>query len=136
VRRSPPRRWLAARPLTSWLLAPIAALALIHTGAEARRDPPCGAPGKPACPLQEWMRNNLAVPYAKSDLSGLAKGLTQVVSFNPRPKKWGNWDKIASDGAAAARKGDKSRARLACTNCHKVYRRTYNFSHRQRPLGD
>ena len=80
------------------------------------------------------MRQRLAVTYAKADLEQLAVALDELVHLNPEPKSWGNWKKFCSDGAVAARAGKRASAVNACARCHKVYRRTYNFTFRERPL--
>ena len=97
--------------------------------------PPCGAPGRPACPMQRWMRNRVAVPYATRNLAKLAAALEQLTEFNPRPDKWHNWRRFCAQGAAAARDGRKDRAVRGCTHCHRVYRPAYNRAHRTRPIG-
>ena len=113
----------------------IAAVVLVLVGsAAAAESARCGAPGKPACPLQHWMRQRVAVPYAKADLEQLALALDELVELNPKPKGWTNWKKFCGDGAAAARAGKRASAAQACSRCHRVYRRTYNFTHRERPL--
>ncbi len=115
--------------------AMLAAVAFVLSDATAAAEPArCGVPGRPACPLQHWMRQRLAAPYAKADLKRLAQALDDLVRLNPKPRGWGNWKKFCADGAAAARAGKRAGAVEACTRCHKVYRRTYNFTHRERPL--
>ena len=117
---------------------PVAAAALLGltaTAEEAAADSAeCGKPGKPPCPMQAWMRNKLSSPYAKKEWSKLATALDQLVSLNPRPKKWANWNKFCSDGAGAAREGKQPGAQASCTSCHKIYRRAYNVAYRKRPV--
>jgi len=124
----------ALRQWPAWAALGAAVLLALATPTAAARPPACGAPGKPACPLQHWMRHHLAAPYAKADFEGLAQGLDRLVALNPKPKGWANWKKFCTDGAAAARAERRASAVEACTRCHKVYRRTYNFTHRERPL--
>jgi hypothetical protein len=126
------RSLLLAPPIA---LATLLALATVSPEAVAGK-PACGAPGKPPCPMQRWMRTHLAVAYAQGDFVKLATALDKVVELNPRPNKWGNWNGIARKGAAAARKRDKRAALLSCTNCHRVYRRTYNLRYRERTVPD
>ena len=91
----------------------------------------CGAPGKPPCPLQAWMRGNVAAPLALRDLAKLAQSLDALRALNPDPR-WTNWERFASDGARAAREGDASKAQQSCTRCHEIYRARYNELHRGR----
>lgn len=101
---------------------------------EARSEtaPSCGAPGKPACPLQHWMRRELAAALAHKDLKGLERGFEALVRINPEPKKWANWNKFAKDGAEAAREGRARGAIAACAHCHSIYRPEYNAKYRAR----
>ena len=110
-----------------------ASMGFVSTGVQAKGTE-CGGPGQRACPLQHWMRVNVAVPVAKNDLPALAEALEKIRELNPRPKKWGNWDKIARDGAKAAREGKRRRAKSACGRCHGVYRRQYNAQFRHRAI--
>jgi cytochrome c-type biogenesis protein CcmH/NrfG len=96
--------------------------------------PACGAPGKPACPLQQWMRSEVAAPLATGELERLAQNLERVGAMNPEPAKWANWTAIAREGANAARNRNAEGARSACARCHKVYRRGYNARYRERSL--
>ena len=117
---------------------PVAAAAVLAlttpTGQAAAGNAECGKPGKPPCPMQAWMRKKVSVPYAKKDWPKLATALDHLISLNPEPKKWANWDKFSRDGAKASRDGKKQGALASCTSCHKVYRRAYNVAHRKRPV--
>lgn len=94
----------------------------------------CGAPGKPPCPLQHWMRRELAAALAHKDLKGLERGFEALIRINPEPKKWGNWNKFAKDGAQAAREGRARGAIVACAHCHSIYRPEYNAKYRARSV--
>jgi hypothetical protein len=94
----------------------------------------CGAPGKPPCPLQAWMREQVAAPLAKRDRERLAAGLERLRALNPEPDGWKHWDRIASDGARAAREGNDGGTLEACRRCHDVYRSRYNDRFRERAL--
>jgi hypothetical protein len=91
----------------------------------------CGAPGKPPCPLQAWMRGNVAAPLALGDLTKLAHSLEALRAMSPDPR-WTNWQRFAGDGARAARDGDAAKAQQSCTRCHEVYRARYNELYRGR----
>ena len=103
----------------------------LPAGASAPR---CGGPSLPACPMQQWMRDHVAVPYAQGDLERLAGVLDQLVEHNPRPGKWHNWKLFCQRGARAARAGSRSGAAADCTHCHDTYRRGYNLTCRERPV--
>jgi hypothetical protein len=126
------RSLLMAPPVA---LAVLLALAGLSPTAVAGK-PACGAPGKPPCPMQHWMRAQVAAAYAQRDFAKLSEVLDQLVQLNPRPNKWGNWNGIARKGAVAARNRDQRAVLLSCTNCHKVYRRAYNLHYRERTLPD
>jgi hypothetical protein len=93
----------------------------------------CGAPGLPACPLQAWMRTNLAAPLAASDAAAVAMSLENVARMSPEPD-WTTWETFASEGARAARKGDVAAARASCRGCHDAFREAYKQKHRSRPV--
>jgi len=118
----------------SALLGALALTALTARSEPALADPAprCGAPGKPACPMQRWMRSRLATALAHKDLKALAEGLEALVALNPEPKKWRNWDKFANDGARAAREGRARSVIASCAHCHSIYRPEYNVKYRTR----
>ena len=118
----------AARMRWTWMIAVLA----LAGSSRADEAPSCGAPGKPPCPLQQWMRVNMAAPMAKGKNEELAEAFDALVAMNPRPKEWHNWNKFAKDGAAAARAGKEHTAESACGHCHRVYRREYNARYRER----
>lgn len=92
----------------------------------------CGAPGKPACPLQHWMRRHLATALAHKDTRELARRFADIERLNPEPRKWLNWNKFARDGAKAAREGKARGVIAACARCHSIYRPEYNIKYRTR----
>lgn len=114
------------------LVGVVAGGAATAGGHSVDRAGPCGAPGKPACPLQHWMRTRVAAPHATHDLASLATALDQLAAINPDPEKWQNWSKYARDAAKQARGG--TLPLLACVNCHKVYRAPYNAKYRERAV--
>lgn len=118
------------RPRGAWpLMLLVGLLAAPEARAEAAR---CGAPGKPPCPLQHWMRSELATALAHKDLKALERGLSRAVELNPDPKSWKNWTKFARDGATAAREGRARSVIAACARCHSIYRPEYNVKYRTR----
>lgn len=93
----------------------------------------CGKPGQPACPLQQWMRKNLAKPLASNDLAAVAASLDAIATRAPDPA-WASWATYAQEGAAAARAGDVAKARKACSGCHGEWRKLYRDEYRSRPV--
>jgi cytochrome c553 len=110
------------------------ALVLSLAPLTARGAPACGAPGKPACPFQSFMRTRLATAFAHRDLRELERRLAEVAERNPEPAKWHNWSKFARDGARAAHEGRLSGVVAACARCHAIYRPEFNVKYRERPL--
>lgn len=115
-------------------------VALGYGGGELPRvqaDPACGAKGQPECPLQGWMGANMDPALEKGDMKALAAALQKVAKWAPDPS-WNagepGWSKIASDGAAAATKGDPAAVKATCKSCHKAFRDKYKKSFRTRPV--
>lgn len=106
------------------------AVALVALSASARAEPACGAPGKPACELQNWMRRNLALALAKKDAAALVTHFEEIGRRNPAKGQWANWNKFAKDGAEAARAGRFSGVITTCGRCHSVYRAEYVAKYR------
>jgi cytochrome c553 len=77
------------------------------------------------------MRAHAAAPVASKDYVKLAQTFETIAKQNPDPAKWGNWTKIANDGALAAREGRESGVRASCGRCHRAYRRAYNARYRE-----
>lgn len=93
----------------------------------------CGTPGQPACPMQRWMRANIAAPLADNDAAALAVGLEKAAKLSPDPA-WISWSTLALNGAAAAKKGDIAGARAACKGCHDAWREAYRAKYRLRAI--
>lgn len=93
----------------------------------------CGTPGLPPCPLQGWMRANVASQLSANNMSALATGLDRTAKLAPDPA-WTSWVAIASRGADAARKGDVAGARASCKACHDAWREAYRAKYKARPL--
>jgi hypothetical protein len=93
----------------------------------------CGKPGQPPCPLQDWMRKNVATALAANDSAALEKALEKAAKLSPDPA-WASWASAASSGAAAAKKGDVAGARAACKTCHDAWRASYRDQFRTRPI--
>jgi hypothetical protein len=93
----------------------------------------CGKPGQPPCPLQDWMRKNVASALASNDAAALSVALDKAAKLTPDPA-WASWVTAASSGAEAAKKGDIAGARAACKTCHDTWRATYREQYRMRPV--
>ena len=93
----------------------------------------CGGPGQPACPLQAWMRANIAAPAAANNSAALASALEKTAGLAPEPS-WGSWRTFALQGAAAAKRGDMAGARTVCKQCHDAWREAYKAKYRTRPI--
>lgn len=120
---------MQGRGLTALALSMLIMLGALTLNAA---EPPCGAPGKPACPLQAWIRSHAAAPLATKNFTELETRFEQIAKLNPDPAKWGNWTKIAKDGARAAREKREGGVRETCGRCHGAYRRAYNARYRLR----
>ncbi len=117
-----------------WLV-PLGVIA-VTLSAQASEAPSCGEPGKRPCPLQHWMRVNMAAPLAKGENEELAKAFETLEKINPRPGEWANWSKFSREGARAARAGNERGAEAECGHCHRVYRREYNARYRERKVSE
>ncbi|MFS8070645.1 MAG: hypothetical protein ACMG6S_30130 [Byssovorax sp.] len=93
----------------------------------------CGKPGQPPCPLQDWMRKNVASALAAIDPAALSVALEKAAKLSPNPA-WASWGSAASSGAEAAKKGDIAGARAACKTCHDAWRASYRDQFRMRPI--
>jgi hypothetical protein len=126
---------LAAALVTSVVAA--LALAGPNPSLEEERAAPaleaCGTPGAMPCPLQAWMRANVASPLASNKMSSLADGLDRAARLSP-DAGWGSWSTFATQGAEAARRGDVAGARASCKGCHDAWRDAYKAKHRNRPV--
>jgi hypothetical protein len=117
------------------------ALVVLGFGADLRAAPTaatsvCGSPGKPPCPLQAWMREQMARPYASRSFDELAGSAVALVALNPKPKEWGDWDELARDVARGAKAHDEIQTLRACTQCHHTRRQDYVSQYRERALPD
>ena len=92
---------------------------------------PCGTKLNP-CPLQRWMRKNIAPAITANDTQALARALDRLAALSP-DASW-RWAEIAKTGAEFARQGDMSAARKSCKGCHELYKPTWKASYRSRPV--
>jgi cytochrome c553 len=110
-------------------------LASVGLAAAGRPAPVCGAPGRRPCPMQAFMRDQLARPYAERDFNALRANLARLGRLNPDPADWRDWSQFAAEAARAARAQDEAETLKACSSCHRSYRTQYLARYRGRPLG-
>jgi hypothetical protein len=98
----------------------------------------CGSKDLPACPLQQWMKDNAAAMLDFGEITTIAEDFDQIALFAPprfgQPSRFPNWVSISKDGAAAARAGDLNAAKAACRGCHVQYLAPYHASFRGLPI--
>ena len=111
----------ALKPKTPW--KPVARPASI--------DPNCGGRDNP-CPLQRWMRFNMAPALAAKNAAALAAALDRSAGFAPGGN--GDWQNIAKTAAAAARAGDIEEARKSCRACHGAFKAMWREKYRLTPI--
>jgi hypothetical protein len=97
----------------------------------------CGGKDQPKCPLQAWMAGNMQPAMASGDGPKIAAALR--ASAKLAPPGYGDWSKLANDGAAAvdaAKDPDSvaAAAKAACKSCHGVYQKRYRTEMRERPI--
>jgi hypothetical protein len=92
----------------------------------------CGDKGKPACPMQAWMKANMAPAAANADADALAKAFEYVASH--APTGFSNWSKIAKAGAEAAKAKKVDEAKKSCKTCHDQYKSKYKAEMRDNPF--
>jgi hypothetical protein len=91
----------------------------------------CGTRDNP-CPLQHWMRLNMAPALASKDTKLLAAALDKTVSFSP--DETSSWASLTMAAADAAKGGDLATARKSCQECHQAFKKVYIEKFRRRPI--
>ncbi len=97
----------------------------------------CGTKENP-CPLQKWMRQNMASAMSSGDMTALGAAFDKVSKISPDPKWNGadakaNWDAIAKAGQAAAKANDAAGVKAACKGCHDGFKDKYKAQFRTKP---
>lgn len=96
---------------------------------------PCGRPGQPMCPMQEYMKRTM-LPAMRSG-QGIEESFTKVAGWAPDPS-WNEgpngWRTTAEAGAAAIKAANKAGAQAACKACHTAWQKRYRAELRPRPL--
>ena len=113
--------------------APAASTANDNVQSAPGKDYACGEKGKPPCPMQGWMKSNMAPAAASGDAAALAKNLDFVASH--APKGFADWSAIAKKGAEAAKAGNLDGAKASCKTCHDKYKAQYKADMRDQPFG-
>jgi hypothetical protein len=101
-------------------------------------DASCGSKENP-CPLQKWMRQNMASAMSSGDMNALGAAFDKVSKIAPDPKWNGgdakaNWDAIAKTGIAAAKANDAAAAKAACKTCHEAFKDKYKATFRTKAV--
>ena len=79
------------------------------------------------------MSANMQPAMAAGDAAALAKALRKSASF--APPGYGDWAKLANDGAAAVDAAkDVTAGKPACKGCHGEYQKKYRAEVRERPI--
>jgi hypothetical protein len=91
----------------------------------------CGRSGLPDCPLQGWMKANLASALQRQDFDRLESAFARLGSMKPR--ELGAWSDFAKHGEDAAHGHNIEECRQACKQCHDAYRSSYRQTYRLRP---
>ena len=119
------------RSTRRWVLAAAAPVVLVCSwylpSGASPGEPECGSFGSPACPLQAWMRNEVARPYANRDAAQLGRALAELAEYNPAREEpqWRAWDRITARGVGATKTGNRDRTTATCVDCHRHLRRHY-----------
>ena len=107
-----------------------AAASSFHVPLAHADDASCGSKENP-CPLQKWMRQNMAPALAAGDNAGLAASFDKVAANSP-DASWATWSQFAKQGSDAAKKGDTAGAKAACKSCHDAYKDKYKSQYRMK----
>jgi hypothetical protein len=112
--------------------------AAIGAAPTASADDSCGSKENP-CPLQKWMRQNMAPANASGDMGALATDFDKVAKIAPDPKWNGadpkaNWDAISKAGQAAAKANDAAAVKAVCKSCHDAFKDKYKAQFRTKPV--
>jgi hypothetical protein len=92
----------------------------------------CGDAPLPDCPLQSWMKANMAPAYQSRDWNLLSSRFYRVASV--MPQDYTTWQQIAYDGAMAASSQDFDGVKRACKACHSTYQARYRREMRDHPF--
>jgi hypothetical protein len=95
-------------------------------------DAACGRSDLPDCPLQAWMKANMAHQAMDGDVKAVERGFTKLAGtcLDGYP----DWSSTAQAAAVAAHRGDLEAARRGCKQCHEEYRAKYRAERRAAPF--
>ena len=116
----------------------IGAAGLAAAPSASADDATCGSKENP-CPLQKWMRQNMAPANSSGDMAALATDFDKVAKISPDPKWNGadakaNWDAISKAGVAAAKANDAAAVKAACKSCHDAFKDKYKAQFRTKAV--
>jgi len=80
----------------------------------------CGGEGEPECPTQHWMKATLQAYLRTRDFNRLEASFKSLAER--APKGYDGWQRMAEDGASAAKAKDEGRIRSTCQECHDQHR--------------
>jgi len=113
--------------------ASVASAAPSTSGSAPAKEYTCGAKGQPKCPLQGWMAANMQPAMAAADAKKLAAALRASAKLGPQ--SYGDWAKLANEGADAVEKANDVKAgKPSCKSCHEQYQKPYKAEFRDRPI--
>lgn len=116
----------------------LGAAAMAAAPSIASADGLCGSKENP-CPLQKWMRQNMATANSSGDMAALQTQFAKVAAISP-DKSWNgsdakaNWDAIAKAGIDAAKANDAAGVKGACKACHDAFKDKYKASYRTKAV--
>jgi hypothetical protein len=116
----------------------IGGAAIAAAPSASAEDATCGSKENP-CPLQKWMRQNMAAANSSGDMAALATDFDKVSKIAPDPKWNGadakaSWDAIAKAGVAAAKANDAAAVKAACKSCHDAFKDKYKAQFRTKAV--
>jgi hypothetical protein len=88
----------------------------------------CGEKGQKPCPMQGWMKTVMGTAASSGDGAKLADALN--IAAGKPPKGMDQWTALAKAGAAKAKANDIDGAKLACKQCHDLYKEEYKLTMR------
>jgi len=118
----------AASPALTTPTATATATVTAAPSADEAKDFPCGEKGEPLCPMQKWMKKNIAKSVSAGDLPSIAKHL-QFIADHP-VEGYDDWTEMAEEGVKAARADDLKGAKKSCKTCHKAYQKKWRKTRR------
>ena len=95
---------------------------------EEEKEFACGEKGEPLCPMQSWMKKNIAKAVSAGDLPRIAKHLQFIADHTV--EGYDDWTEMAEAGVKAAEADDLKAAKKSCKPCHKAYQKKWRKTRR------